>query len=444
MKIQFLSIKKGAYNMPIIKNMEIVEKALDEVSIPRFVKVRQVFDGPVVENIVRTTRTELTKKELQDRIKPNQKIAICVGSRGIANLAKVVKETVNYVKEKGATPIIFPTMGSHGTATAEGQRAILADFGITSESMGAEILSCMDVVQVGTIKDGTPVYVEKNLPDMDGIIIINRIKPHTSFSGNIESGIIKMAVIGLGKHKGAETCHKLNFKDFAPRLIEMSRIIINKLPIIFGIGLIENAYDQTAEIVTIPAEKVEEIEPQLLKKAKSYMPKILFANLDVLIIDQIGKNISGSGADPNITGRNTSPYKKADFIPPKRVVIRDLTKETEGSAVGMGAADFITEKIYNKFDMTKTYINCITSTNNGGAFMPMVMRNDYFAIKGGIKTCNRLDLDNARIVRIKNTLELENIYISESLLEEAKNNQNIEILSEPFELKFDEEGYIVE
>jgi len=430
--------------MPIIKNMEIVEKALDEVTIPKFVKIRQVFNNPVVEDIVTTTRTELAKKELKARIKPNQKIAICIGSRGIANLATIVKETINYVKEIGATPIIFPTMGSHGTATAEGQKSILADFGITAKNIGAEILSCMDVVQIGTVKDGTPVYVEKHLPEMDGIIIINRIKPHTSFSGHIESGLIKMAVIGLGKHKGAETCHKLNFKDFAPRLIEMSRIIFNKLPIIFGVGLIENAYDKTAEIITIPAEKIEKMEPHLLTKAKEYMPKILLPELDVLIIDQIGKNISGSGADPNITGRNTSPYKKADFAPPKRVVIRDLTKETEGSAVGMGAADFITEKIYNKFDMAKTYINCITSTNNGGAFMPMVMRNDYFAIKGGIKTCNRLDLDKARIVRIKNTLELENIYISESLIEEAQNNPNIEILSEPFEFKFDEEGYIID
>jgi hypothetical protein len=194
----------------------------------------------------------------------------------------------------------------------------------------------------------------------------------------------------------------------------------------------------------VPAEKVEEIEPVLLQKAKSYMPRILFNPLDVLIVDEIGKNISGSGADPNVTGKFTSEHKKADFTPPRRIVIRDLTPETEGSAVGMGQADFVTQRLYDKFDLAKTYINCITSTLTINGLLPMVMRNDYYAIKAAMKTCNLLNLNDARIVRIKNTLKIEEIYISENLLPEAKANPNIEILTGPFELKFDEEGYIVD
>ncbi|WP_207724736.1 lactate racemase domain-containing protein [Thermanaerosceptrum fracticalcis] len=430
--------------MPVIKNMHIVEQAVDDVIIPRFVKVRQVFPAPVLTDIPGTLRNELAKHEIKERIKPGQKVAICVGSRGIANIATITRETVSYVKELGATPIIIPTMGSHGTATAEGQRAILAEFGITEEAMGAEIVSCMDVVEVGRIADGTPVFVDKHLPGMDAVIIVNRIKPHTSFSGPIESGIIKMSVIGLGKHKGAETCHQLSFKNFANRLLEMSRIVFKTVPIVFGVALIENPYDETAEIHCVPAEKVEEIEPVLLEKAKSYMPRILFNPLDVLIVDEIGKNISGSGADPNVTGKFTSEHKKADFTPPRRIVIRDLTPETEGSAVGMGQADFVTQRLYDKFDLAKTYINCITSTLTINGLLPMVMRNDYYAIKAAMKTCNLLNLNDARIVRIKNTLKIEEIYISENLLPEAKVNPNIEILTGPFELKFDEEGYIVD
>ncbi|MDK2877419.1 MAG: hypothetical protein PWR06_135 [Thermoanaerobacteraceae bacterium] len=430
--------------MPIIQDMEIVEKAVDDITIPRFVKVRQVFNAPKLKDIPLSVNTELRKEEIRGRIKVGDKIAICVGSRGISNLACIVKEIVDYVKELNATPIIIPTMGSHGGATGEGQRAILADFGITEQTMGAQIISEMDVIELGTIDDGTPVYVDCNLSKADGIIIVNRVKPHPSFSGPIESGIIKMSVIGLGKQKGAETCHKLNFVNFANRLIAMKRVIFKKLPVLFGVAIVENAYDETAEINVIPAEKVEEVEPILLKRAKANMPKIFFNPIDVLIIDEIGKNISGSGADPNVTGKFLSDYKTADFVPPRRIYIRDLTKETEGSAVGMGIADFVSKKLFDKFDMAKTYINGITSTLTIAAKLPIVMRNDYYGIKAAMKTCNKIDLNDARIVRIQNTLKLEHIYISENLLDEAKNNPNVEILTDPLQLTFDENGNLVD
>ncbi len=429
--------------MPIIKNMEIVESVLDEVTIPRFVKVRQNFDKTSLSDVTGAVRRELDKQQIKATVEAGDKVAICVGSRGIANLAQIVKEVVSKIKEQGAAPIIIPAMGSHGTATAAGQKAILADYGITEEATGAEIVSCMDVVQVGTITDGTPVYADKNLTTVDRIIIINRVKPHPSFSGPIESGLVKMSVIGLGKQKGAETCHQLSFKNFAPRLLEMSRAILKSLPVIYGLAIVENAYDQTLEVNAIPADKFESIEPILLEKAKAHMPRIMFNSLDVLVIDEIGKNVSGSGADPNVTGKFSSEFKHAEFDPARRMVIRNLTKETEGSAVGMGIADFVTQRLYDKFDFAKTYINCITSTLTIGGRLPMVMRNDYYAIKAAIKTCNILQLNKVRIAWIKNTMELEKMLISETLLEEAQNNLDITVLDEPFELKFNSSGYII-
>ena len=253
-----------------------------------------------------------------------------------------------------------------------------------------------------------------------------------------------MAVIGLGKQKGAETCHQLSFKNLDSRLIEMARIIFREIKVIYNVALIENAYDETAEIIAVPVEKTEEIEPQLLIKAKALMPKIILNPIDVLIIDEIGKNISGSGADPNITGRFASEFKTADFQPPRRIVIRDLAKETEGSAVGMGVADFVTKRLYDKFDLAKTYINCITSTLTIGGRLPLVMSNDYYAIKAAMKTSNILNLNDATIVRITNTLKLEEIYISENLLSKAQDNSQIEILTDPFELRFDQEGHLLD
>lgn len=427
--------------MAVLGDFSEIKRILDGVKLPRFIKVRQVFDCPVIENVYETVINELNKEKVKQLIKPGMKIAIAAGSRGIANLAQIVKATVDFLKGCGTEPFIIPAMGSHGGATAEGQKQVLAEFGITEQTMGVPIKSSMEVEEIGVV-DGTPVYVDKYALAADGVVLINRIKPHTAFRGIIESGLIKMSVIGLGKQKGAESCHQLSMKNFDRRLIEMSKVVFSKVNILFGLAILENAYDQTAEIHAIPAHEILEVEPKLLIKAKNLMPKILFNPLDILIVDELGKDISGDGMDPNVTGRFSTKYAQGE-LEVERIVVLRLTEKTEGNANGIGAADITTMRVYEEFNMAKTYINAITAAFPPTVRIPMVMPNDEYAIKCAAKTSYCLNYEQLRIVRIKNTLHVKEIYISEALLPEALNNPQIVILSEPEPLKFDEMGNLI-
>lgn len=371
--------------MPNFDHMHAIDSVIGGVTIPRFLRVRQHFSSREVTDVGAEIRHSMEERQLYGTIKPGSRVVIAVGSRQIANLAVMVKELVDIVKERQAHPFIMPAMGSHGGATAEGQAEILDTFGIT-----------------------------------------------------------KMSVIGLGKQKGAEYCHQKGLDGFSSRLQVMSRVVFRKLPIIFGVAILENPYDRTAEIHCIPADQVAAEEPKLLERARQYMPQILLDGLDVLIVDEIGKNISGTGADPNVMCRFTSPYKTSDRTPPTRIVMRDLTPETHGAAAGMGQADFITRRLYEQIDYGKIYVNSLTSTLLQNSFTPLIMPNDEAAIKAAIKTCCRTDLENVRIVRIKNTLEIGTILVSEALLPEIENNPAFEILSQPFALRFDENGELIE
>lgn len=296
-------------------------------------------------------------------------------------------------------------MGSHGGATAEGQAEVLEQLGVTEQSVGAPIHSSMDVVEVGRLPKGLPVYTDKLAYQADKIIVINRIKPHTAFSGPIESGLMKMITIGLVKHKGADAAHAYGFKYMAEHVPEMARIALSKLPIVFGLATIENAYDRPAKIVAIPAEQLEHIEPQLLLEAKCFMPKLLFDPIDVLIVDEIGKDISGSGMDPNITGRFNTPYVKSTAPAISRIVILGLTDKTQGNALGIGPADVITRKLFDEINWEKGYMNAFTSTVLTPVKVPMFLPTEKMAVQAAIKTCNVPDLNQVRMVRIKNTLE---------------------------------------
>ncbi len=271
--------------------MSILRELLQDIPIPQVVKIRQKFNGDKLENPVEELVKELRKPGAIDRIKPGQQVAVAVGSRGVANIAALTKTTIDAIKQAGAHPFIVPCMGSHGGATAEGQREVLHHLGITEEAMGAPIRSSMEVVKIDQLPNGLPVYVDKYASEADAIIVINRVKPHTAFRGPIESGIMKMISIGLGKQKGAEACHQLGFKYMAENVPAMARIMLDKLPIVFGIALVENAYDQTCIVEVLPAEQIEEREIELLKIAKARLPKILFDQIDVLVIDYIGKKI---------------------------------------------------------------------------------------------------------------------------------------------------------
>lgn len=422
--------------------MSILRELLQDIPIPQVVKIRQKFNGDKLENPVEELVKELGKPGAIDRIKPGQQVAVAVGSRGVANIAALTKTTIDAIKQAGAHPFIVPCMGSHGGATAEGQREVLHHLGITEEAMGAPIRSSMEVVKIDQLPKGLPVYVDKYASEADAIIVINRVKPHTAFRGPIESGIMKMISIGLGKQKGAEACHQLGFKYMAENVPAMARIMLDKLPIVFGIALVENAYDQTCIVEVLPAEQIEEREIELLKIAKARLPKILFDQIDVLVIDYIGKNISGDGMDPNVTGRYPTPYAHGGPDVSKMVVL-DTTPETKGNANGVGTADFTTQRLVDKMDLAATYANGLTSTVCAPTKIATTLENDFYAIKAAIKTCNILDYTKCRLVRIQDTLHLGEIEISVNLLEEARLHPDIEILTEPYDLPFNKEGNLI-
>lgn len=419
--------------------MSILDELLQDIPVPKMFKVKQHFDDTKVENVEQTLREKLEQDHIKQKIRPGMSIAIAVGSRGVDRIVEITRETVSFLKELGAEPFIVPSMGSHGGATAEGQIEVLAHLGVTQESSGAEIRSSMEVIKVGELENGLPVYLDKYASEADGIVVINRVKPHTAFRGPVESGIMKMISIGLGKQKGAEACHQLGFKYMAEHVPAMAKMIMKHYPVLFGVATVENAFDKVSVIDVIGAEEIEEKEPGLQVKAKELLPKLFFDQLEVLVIDQIGKNISGDGMDPNITGRYPTPYASGGPDVTKMVVL-DLTEETEGNANGVGTADFTTQRLVDKMDREATYANGLTSTVVAPTKIATTLKNDKQAIQAAIKTSNVLDFTQAKVVRIENTLKLSQIEVSESLLEYVINHPRLEQVSEPAELPFDENG----
>ncbi|MES9737710.1 lactate racemase domain-containing protein [Peribacillus frigoritolerans] len=416
--------------------MDIISELLREIQLPKMVKVRQKFRTPQIADVAGEVRKAIKEAGVLSRINEEDRVAIAVGSRGIADLPTLVRETVATVKEAGGNPFIVPAMGSHGGATAEGQIDVLLQLGISEEAVGAPIRSSMEVIKLDELPNGLPVYIDKLAYESDKIIVINRIKPHTAFRGPVESGLMKMITIGLGKQKGAEAAHAYSFKYMAEHVPEMAKVSLSKAPIIFGLASIENAYDKPAKIVAVPAEDLEAVEPGLLLEAKSLMPKIHFDSMDVLIVNELGKDISGDGMDPNITGNFATPYATGG-PDVKRTVVLGLTEKTHGNANGIGMADMTTKAVMNEIKWEKGYANALTSTVTDVVKLPMFLDTQELAVKAAIKTCNAFDLNKVRIVRIKNTLEIGEIWISESMMEEALKNEDIVILSDPEDLALD-------
>lgn len=415
--------------------MGILEELLRDIPLPRMVKVRQHFHAPEIDDVASAVRRAIAEAGVLPQIAPGDRVAIAVGSRGVADIPTIAREVVRAIAAVGGQPFLVPAMGSHGGATAEGQREVLESLGVTEAFVGAPIVSSMDVVEVGRLPNGLPVYTDKHAYQADKIVVINRIKPHTAFRGPVESGLLKMITIGLGKQKGAEAAHAYSFKYMAEHVLEMAKMVIARAPIVFGVGTIENAYDRPAKIVAIPAEKLVDEEPKLLVEAKALMPKIAFTPLDVLVVDEIGKDISGDGMDPNITGRYGTPYASGGVEAARTVVLR-LTEKTHGNANGIGLADITTRDVFESIDWEKGYANALTSTVVGTVKLPMFLDTGELAVKAAIKTCNAFDLTRVRLVRIKNTLHLKDIWISESLLHEARQRDDIEIVTEPLPMDF--------
>ncbi|HPT92481.1 MAG TPA: lactate racemase domain-containing protein [Limnochordia bacterium] len=419
--------------------MGVVSELVKGIPIPRMVKVSQKFDDPRLADVEGELRAQLRQEHIQAMIKPGMTIAVAVGSRGVNRIADIVRVVVEELKALQAEPFIVPSMGSHGGASAEGQKEVLRHLGITEDSVGAPIRSSMEVNQIASLENGLPVYVDRFACQADGIVVINRVKPHTAFRGPIESGLMKMLAIGLGKQKGAEACHQLGFKHMAEFVPTMAKVIMDKLPVLFGVATVENAFDQVMKLKVIPASEIEGEEKELLKIAKANMPKLWFDQIDVLVIDEIGKNISGDGFDPNVVGRYPTPYAYGGPDVTK-IVVLDLTDETEGNANGIGTADFTTRYCVDKIDYEKIYANGLTSTVVAPTKIPTTLENDREAIQAAIKTCNILDFTKVRLVRIKNTLQLAEIEVSEPMIPEVESNPNLNILSAPYDWEFDANG----
>jgi hypothetical protein len=322
-------------------------------------------------------------------------------------------------------------MGSHGAATAEGQKKVLDGYGISEATMGVPVKATMDTVVVGELDDGTPVHMDRFASEADGVVVINRIKPHTSFRGATESGVTKMLSIGIGKINGAATYHRHGMDTFATLLPKVRDVNLAKRNVLFGVGIVENAHDQTALIEVMPADQIATREPVLQELAKRQMPQINFSEIDVLVIDEMGKNISGAGFDPNITGRNRRNVVWNFGPKVKKIAVLGLTPETGGNATGVGGADIITMRLYKEIDVPSTYANIITSMNLDGGAIPIVMNNDREAIQLAVKTVVRVKPENCRIVRIRNTLELAQIQVSEPMLAEVRARPDLFQIASP-------------
>ena len=421
---------------------DVVSSLAASVTLPRMVRVKQLLDHSHYEpeEIPAIVHRELDRPEMRARIRPGMRVAVTCGSRGVANIAIITKAIVDFVKECGAEPFVVPAMGSHGGATAEGQIGILTGYGVTEEFLGCPILSSMEVVQVGNREDnGWPVYVDKYAAEADGIILCGRVKAHTAFRGPYESGILKMAVIGMGKQKGAEQVHQDGFLKMGTDLPEIARVIFQNTNILGAVALGENAFDETCIIEGLLKEEIFDREPDILTRTKARLGKIFFDDIDVLVVDRIGKDISGDGMDPNITGRFAVPHVQGEKNV-QHIAVLDLTEETHGNCNGLGLSDVTTARLVNKIDVDATYPNVVTSTVLCTPRIPLFARSDEDCIKIALRTCNFIDREHPRIVHIQDTMRLEEIEISEAMLEEALHNPNIEVLSEPKEWPFDEKG----
>jgi hypothetical protein len=415
--------------------MSFCNQLINNIALPKFIKAKQNFDTFEIYNVGKEITDGFKQVWITERIKPGQKIGITVGSRGIANLKEIVKLTSDSIKSLGAIPYILPCMGSHGGATSDGQTRVLNKLGITEDFVGARILSSMEVVKIGITSNGLPVYVDKYSTTLDGIIVLNRVKPHTDINGDIESGLQKMIAVGLGKQKGADICHLKGLNNTGPRIKEIADFILNNYKVLFGIALIENAFDKTCGIAFVPKERIKLDEPQLLKTAKDKMAKLYVNNLDILIVDYIGKNISGTGMDPNIIGRGVIDLKNKD-IKISEIVALNLTKETIPNGIGIGLADFTTKKVLDNLLFDEMYSNALTAIALNAVRIPMVLDDDKKAIQAAIKMSCK-STEEVRIARIKDTLSLYKIMVSESLLNEVEKHENITVLSEPEMLSFD-------
>src|SRR5919107_1608954 len=411
------------------------------MQFPKVVKVRQDFPRSRVEDVGEALREQCAREEIRSRIEPGAEVAITAGSRGIAGIDNVLRSLVGILKDAGAKPFLVPSMGSHGGATAEGQVEILRSLGVTEESVGAPIRSSMDVVEIGETGSGVPVYMDRIASEADGVVIVGRIKQHTDFRSGVESGLLKMASIGLGKHAQALALHAHGVKGIRDYMVEAGKVVYGSGKVLFGVGIVENAYEETAIIEAIPPERVAEREKELLEKSANIMPRLPVSDIDVLFVDELGKNFSGTGMDTNVVGRfRILGVEEPESPDVKYLIVSDVSEASHGNAIGAGLADFTTQRLFGKIDYGAMNARVLTSTFPERAKIPMVLANDREALEAAIRCNWGVEPEDTRFVRIPNTLHLRYAYVSENLVDEALANGNVEVIEEAAEMGFDEHG----
>lgn len=419
---------------------------LEHGTFPRWVKVRQRLDAAEVTDVAAAVAAEFAKPEARAAVKDGTRVAFTAGSRGIDRIGEVLKACVAEARTLGAQPFIVPAMGSHGGATVEGQLSILAHYGITPEGMGCEIRASMETVHLGSVENGIPVFFDKTAYEQADVVIpVARVKPHTDFHGPIESGLMKMISIGLGKQKGADAFHREGFERFTKLIPAVGLFTLSHVNIPFGIALVENGYSHLGLIEVVPGPRIMDREQELLKMARERMGRLPGERIDILIVDEIGKNISGDGADPNVINRDISGLletSEMNLTPSvQRVIFRDLTADTEGNATGVGLGDFVLRRLVDKMDPVSTYMNVITSKYPAGGRTPMTADNDRQAILLAYASAQRVDaLERCHIARIKNTKDVEDLWVSEPMLAGLLAGGNVEALAEPTAMAFDDRG----
>ncbi len=411
-----------------------IEDLLEGVELPRMALIEQRIDTPAA---LADVREALRQVEL-----PSGSVAIGVGSRGVSEIGPVVAALVGSLKEAGAEPFVVPAMGSHGASTAEGQAQVLEHLSVGEKEIGCPVRATMESVLLGETPSGVEVFMDRNAYEADAVIVVNRVKPHTAFRATVESGPTKMLAIGLGKQKGAHSVHAAGWENIHRTIPEAARVAVESGKVAFGLAVLENAWEKPYKVVAIPARELEESEAPLLEEAKQNLLRLPFDEIDVLVVDEIGKNISGDGADPNVTGRYPTPYATGG-PEVQRIVFLDLTEETGGNANGVGLADVVTERLASKMDRPVTYLNALTSTTPEPVKLPMIMPTDRLAIAAALEMCAGISPGGARLVRIQNTLKLRRIHVSEALLSEVEKDERLRVVEEPVPIRFDAGGSLL-
>jgi hypothetical protein len=426
-----------------VKNVAILEASRQHVALPPWRPVRQNFPRRALPSVADAVRAELRKPEIRQRIKPGMRVALGVGSRGIRNLQAVVRTLVEELQAIGAEPFIVPAMGSHGGGTVEGQIEVLAEYGITPAGVGAQIRASMETVELGQVLDGVRVFMDRiAYTEADAIVPVARVKPHTDFRGEIESGLHKMLGVGFGKHRGASYLHTFPMDQFGTLLPAVGELVLQKAPVPFGLALVEDSYEETAIVEAVPGETMSIRERELLQLAREWLARLPFDQVDLLIVQEIGKNISGAGMDPNVTGRFSLPSLPR-HIQIGRLLVLDLTEKTHGNACGIGLADLTVQRAAEKIDWHKTYTNQVAAAILEGAKLPLVAETDREAVAIAAQTLWGVSPETVKLCWVKNTLELNHLWVSEPLWTELRGHPLIEPIGEPQPLHFDPTGSLV-